>query len=179
MGTRLNYTIDVGLTGSGGTQVTDYPDLIPDGNGSDGLGFTCAVRRATERLLSGGLTVRIVDPGTNASPTRHDSRTPSTLRGTLTVFAVREDHDGGDPLIFAMTDPLLLCDHAADPPYVANELDILELGAGNNGVCEKGDLLKMVWQETGDPGAYDADAAPVGVRPSFHILAWPFALGSV
>jgi hypothetical protein len=168
--------VDVGLMASGTTQATDYPTITPDGNGLSGDGFVCAVKRATERLVSNGISVRIVDPGTNVSGAALGlDDTPSTLRGTLTVFARRADPAGvEDDLVFALGDSLVLCDHSADPVVLAAVSDILSLATGSNDVCEPGDLLQLIWQETGDVGSYDSDDSAVGTRPEFQILAWPF-----
>jgi len=167
--------VDVGLMGHGTTEATDFPTITPGQTLTNS--FICAVKRANTRSTSGGLSIRIIDPGTNLSGAElGEGDTPSTLRATLRILAVREDPLGGDPITFPLGPALVLCDHTADPVDLAEIFELLELAASNAvdfGACERGDLLQVLYEETGDVGAYVDPAGDVGTRPQFQILDWP------
>jgi hypothetical protein len=159
--------VDVGIMASGNTPAADYSVIQPDGTN-----FPCALKRATTRLTSGGLIAKITNPGSTRTPV--EGETPSTLRATLRVMLQRGDDYA------PMSEPLLLCDHAASPPYLRDSDEILSLTSDGINEAVAGDIVVVLYEETGDLGADQSDPpGPLGLRPMFLILDWPLVAVSI
>jgi hypothetical protein len=159
-----DVSANVGIMASAATEATDYPTITPNGDA-----FVCAVKRAAGRLLSGGVQVSLINPGSAGTPT--EGQTAGTLKAELVVLCTH--HVGlADEYTFEMSPRLLLCDFSADPVVAFAAGDVLSCGAGEN-VCDDGDMVQVVYYETGDLGD-DGDSGVIGSRPQLVLLDWPF-----